>query len=451
MSVVGLGKLGAPLAAVFASKGFSVVGIDINRAFVEAINEGRAPVEEPRLQEFIDRHRDRLSATTDMVEAVASTDATFVIVPTPSDGSGRFSNAAVLDSMKSIGQALRHKDGYHLVVITSTVMPGSTGGEIRQAIEQHSGRTVGPALGLCYNPEFIALGSVVRDMLQPDMILIGESDTKAGDLLEGIYSHSCDNTPVVRRMNFVNAELTKISVNTFVTTKISYANMLADICDRLPGADVDVVTRAVGTDSRIGAKYLKGAIGYGGPCFPRDNVAFAALARALGARAELAEATDIVNRYQVERVLGAIDARLTEAGTVGVLGLSYKPDTAVVEESQGLALVARLLDLGRRVIAYDPQAMPTAQRTLRRPFETAATAAECVERSALVVVMTPWPEFGHIPIEAYRRPGLNMTVIDCWRMTPAGVGSVADVVYLGQGAAPAGTAAAGTAAASMAR
>ena len=122
--------------------------------------------------------------------------------------------------MKSIGLALRRKDTYHLVVITSTVMPGSTGGEIRQALEQHSGRRVGSQLGLCYNPEFIALGSVVRDMLQPDMILIGESDKAAGDLLESIYAKSCDNTPAIRRMNFVNAELTKISVNTFVTTKI---------------------------------------------------------------------------------------------------------------------------------------------------------------------------------------------------------------------------------------
>jgi UDPglucose 6-dehydrogenase len=314
-------------------------------------------------------------------------------------------------------------------------MPGSTGGEIRQALERYSGRRVGPQLGLCYNPEFIALGSVVRDMLQPDMILIGESDQKAGDLLESIYARSCDNTPAVRRMNFVNAELTKISVNTFVTTKISYANMLADICDRLPGADVDVVTRAVGTDSRIGTKYLKGAVGYGGPCFPRDNVAFAALARGLGARAELAEATDSVNRYQVERVLGAIDARFGDGGTVGVLGLSYKPDTAVVEESQGVALVERLLDLGRRVVAYDPLAVEAARQVSRRPFEAATSAEDCVRCASLVVVMTPWPEFGRIPLDAYRRPAGRLTVVDCWRMTPDTVSAVADVVYLGQGTA----------------
>ena len=436
ISVVGLGKLGAPLSSVFASKGFTVVGVDVNAAYVDAVNAGKAPIEEPGLPDLISRNRERLLATTDLAEAVATTDATFVIVPTPSDAAGRFSNAAVINAMTSIGQALRRKEGYHLVVVTSTVMPGSTGGEIRSALEHHSGRRLGPDLGLCYNPEFIALGSVIRDMLRPDMILIGESDRKAGDLLESIYSKSCDNTPTVRRMNFVNAELTKISVNTFVTTKISYANMLADICDRLPGADVDVVTQAVGTDSRIGAKYLKGAIGYGGPCFPRDNVAFAALARALGARAELAEATDVVNRYQVERVLGAIDARLNDAGPVGVLGLSYKPDTAVVEESQGLALVERLLDLGRRIIAYDPQAIPAAQKVLRRPLEAAASAAECVQRSSLVVVMTPWPEFGGIPIDAYRRQP-RLTGIDCWRITPAAVAGVADVVYLGQGAATA--------------
>ncbi len=210
---------------------------------------------------------------------------------------------------------------------------------------------MGPALGLCYNPEFIALGSVVRDMLPPDMILIGESDAKAGDVLEGIYTRSCDNKPAIRRMNFVNAELTKISVNTFVTTKISYANMLADICDRLPGADVDVVTLALGTDSRIGAKYLKRC----------DGIRRAVLSpgqrgiRCAGARHRCPRRTGRshrhVNRYQVERVLGAVDARLTDSGTIGVLGLSYKPDTAVVEESQGLALVERLLDLGRRVIA----------------------------------------------------------------------------------------------------
>jgi len=432
ISVVGIGKLGSPLAAVFASKGFDVVGTDTNPALVQAMNEGRAPVDEPRLQQLIDGSRPRLRATSDPAEAVEATDVSFVIVPTPSDGSGQFSTAHVLSALKGIGAGLQRKSRYHVVVITSTVMPGATGGEIREALERASGRRVGVDVGLCYNPEFIALGSVVRDMLEPDMILIGESDPRAGDVLERIYSQSCDNQPVIRRMNFVNAELTKISVNTFVTTKISYANMLADVCDRLPGADVDVVTKAVGSDSRIGAKYLKGATAYGGPCFPRDNFAFAAMARTLGAKADLAEATDALNRYQIERVAGAVEARYTGAGPIGILGLSYKPDTAVVEESPGLALLRRLVDTGHRVIAYDPKALMAAQAAAARAFEATSSAEACVRAATLVVVMTPWPEFRSVPEAAFARTSTRMTVIDCWRMIPDGVSAVADVVHLGQ-------------------
>jgi UDPglucose 6-dehydrogenase len=234
-------------------------------------------------------------------------------------------------------------------------------------------------------------------------------------------------------MNFVNAELTKISVNTFVTTKISYANMLADVCDRIPDADVDVVTQAVGSDSRIGGKYLRGAIGYGGPCFPRDNVAFSALARSLGARAELAEATDTVNQYQVERVLGAVESQLRTPAPVGILGLSYKPDTSVIEQSQGVALAARLLEDGYPVIAFDPKALRNAQ-TVARSLVAADSAADCVRRAALVVVMTPWPEFRSIPLDTFTRTP-QMTVIDCWRLfSREEVGTVANLVYLGQGA-----------------
>jgi UDPglucose 6-dehydrogenase len=433
ISIVGLGKLGAPLAAVLASKGFCVVGTDLNRSFVDAINAGKAPVDEPRLQELIDANRERLRAVVDIASAVLATDITFVVVPTPSDDAGHFTNRHVLKALQEIGSALRGKPDYHLVVITSTVMPGSMDGEIRATLEQHSGRAVGARLGLCYNPEFIALGTVVRDMLSPDMILIGESDGNAGDILERVYERSCDNEPIVRRMNFVNAELTKIAINTFVTTKISYANMLADICDRLKDADVDVVTHAVGCDSRIGTKYLRGAIGYGGPCFPRDNVAFAALARSLGARAELAEATDTLNRYQIERVLGAIQARYRGNGPIGVLGLAYKPETSVVEDSQGLGLMSRLIDEGHHVIAYDPKALPTAQAVLRRPFDSARSAEECVRAAALAVVMTAWPQFRAIPAAAFAKDP-RMTVIDCWRvLSREEILPVADVVYLGHG------------------
>ena len=433
VSVIGLGKLGAPMAAVFAAKGHRVVGLDTNLALVTAIEEGRAPVEEPRLQDMIDDGKGRLQATTDYDRLVRETEISFIIVPTPSDSSGAFSNEYVLAAIGKLGAALRNKKTYHVVAVTSTVMPGATGGPIREALERASGRSVGPNLGLAYNPEFIALGSVVNNMLNPDFLLIGESDSRAGQMVESVYEVVCENKPPSRRMNFVNAELSKISVNTFVTTKISYANMLADICDRLPGADVEIVTAAIGSDTRIGRKYLRGAVGYGGPCFPRDNVAFATLASALGANADIARATDTINRYQIERLANAVKTRVSEGARVAILGLSYKPDTSVVEESQGVLLASRLYNDGFAVIIHDPMAAGAAQRILASSVVYADSAEDALRDADIGVLVTPWPEYAKLANVALPK---QVPVIDCWRMLSGnGQGSVLPI-WIGYGDTP---------------
>lgn len=440
VAVVGLGKLGSPLAGILASKGHTVIGADTNPELVAAVNEGRAPVAEPHLQELFDAGAKRLSATTTVSDA-ADCDVSFIIVPTPSGPDGTFNNKHLLAAVTEIGRGLRGKSDYHVVVITSTVMPGATGGPIRSALERTSGRRVGGNLGLCYNPEFIALGTVIRDMLRPDMVLIGESDDRAGDALEAIYRTICENQPSIRRMNFVNAELTKIAVNTFITTKISYANMLAEICDHVPGADVDTVTAALGCDSRIGAKYLRGATGYGGPCFPRDNVAFSAFAHSIGARADIALATDQINRHQPERLLRLVQNRLdlgAGGATVGILGLAYKPDTAVIEESQGVALAVRLMELGYRVVIFDPLALEAAKAVLGPKVLAASSAEACAAAADLLVIATPWPAFSALAPEALARDGSTgagrkLIIVDCWRIMPAACAGVAEIVYLGQG------------------
>jgi len=433
LSIIGLGKLGSPMAAVMAHKGNHVVGVDLNPAFVDALKNGLPPVNEPGLPEMIQANRERLTATLSYEEAILATDVTFIIVPTPSGEDGRFSMRYVLTAAEKIGAALRKKNGWHLVVLSSTVMPGCTGRELLPALEMHSGKKAGVDFGLCYNPEFIALGSVIRDMLKPDMILIGESDARSGQVLESLYTGVCESSPRIQRMNFVNAELTKLSVNTFVTTKISYANMLAQVCDTLAGADVDVVTTAIGCDSRIGQKYLKGALGYGGPCFPRDNVAFSALARANGVPALLAEATDAMNRRQVPRLADAIMARLPQGGSVGILGLSYKPNTEVIEESQGVGLARHLLGLGVRVVVYDPAAMPNARALLNGSVEFAASAAECAGQCHVVAITTAWDEFKKLGAAEFMPAA---TVLDCWRiLSRDSMGSDMTLLYLGSGIA----------------
>ncbi len=418
VSVVGLGKLGAPMAACLAEKGFSVIGVDLNQTFVSQINEGKAPVQEPGLDEMLARNRDRLRATTDYAEAIAQSEVTFIIVPTPSEADGGFSLKYVLSCIEAIGAALRNKTSFHVVVVTSTVMPGSTDHVIRPALEQASGKQCGVDFGLCYSPEFIALGSVIRDMLYPDFTLIGESDPKSGAILEQVYQQLCTTKPPVSHMNLVNAELAKISVNTFVTTKISYANMLSEICDNLPGADVDVVTAAIGQDSRIGQKYLKGATGYGGPCFPRDNVAFGFLANTVGVNPAIAQATDTINRRQAARLAEKVLSKVPAGATVGILGLSYKPETNVIEESQGVALAKELLERGFTVVLYDPLALDNVRQLLGDQPQYAASAQACVQAATAVVITTPSPEFKKLePTDfAATSSSQRKLVVDCWRV-----------------------------------
>ena len=429
IAVIGLGKLGAPLAAVLASKGNDVLGIDVNPEAVRLLNDGQAPVEEPGLQELVTASRDRLRASTDLATA-ADADVSIILVPTPSDERGAFSNEYVLAALEDVGRGLAGRDTYHVVVIASTVMPGSCDSEIRPALETASGRRIGDTLGLCYSPEFIALGNVIRDMLEPDMVLIGESDARAGDVLERLYSGVVETDPPFRRMSLVNAELTKIAVNTYVTMKISYANALADMCERLSGADVEQVTDALGLDTRIGGKYLRGGLAYGGPCFPRDNKAFGVLARDLGTEPLLAEATDAVNIAQTDRLARVVQSRLEPGSTVGILGLSYKPDTAVVEESPGIALAKLLADAGYEVRVYDPVATEAALSVLGQSARACSSAAEVLDQSDVAVITTPWPEFGDLELQ---RAGGPAVVIDCWRQLPAGASNGAvEIVHLGR-------------------
>lgn len=441
ISVFGLGKLGAPLAAVLAAKGFDVVCVDINESAVEAVNAGRPPVDEAGLKETMQKAEGRLTATVDAPRAVAETDMTFLVVPTPSLADGRFSLKYVLEAADAVGAGLARKAAFHLVVLTSTVMPGDTMGRVWPALEAASGKTCGRDFGLCYNPEFVALGSVIRDTLRPDFVLIGESDEGSGQMLAQVYQHLCENSPPVARMNLVNAELAKLSVNTFVTTRISYANMLAQLCERLPGADVDVVTSALGLDGRIGRKYLRGAVSYGGPCFPRDNLAFIRLARDFGADPAIAEATEKMNRLQRDHLYDITTRCLPPGGTAGILGLSYKPETGVVEGSPSIELARRLLERGFAVVGYDPKAMLAARALLGDNMEYAPSAAACAARADVLVAMVSWAEFRALSAADLKKGPPPPTVVDCWRIFSAE--SFGDAcVYVAPGMGPAGNLAA---------
>ncbi len=414
-SVIGLGKLGASMMAAIASRGFRVIGVDVNPRSVELVNAGHAPVWETNLEETIAANKERLQATLSHREAVLGSDLTFVVVPTPSDNRGAFSLQYAAWAFREIGRALKEKEGYHLVVLTSTVLPGSTRYGLLPILERESGKTCGRDFGLCYNPEFIALGSVIHDFLNPDFVLIGEFDERSGSLLESFYAQILENHAPCARMSIENAELTKIAVNTYVTTKITFANMLAELCERIPGGNIDVVTNALGLDRRIGHKYLKGALGYGGPCFPRDNVALSFIARALGSSADLAEVTDRMNRALPNRVIEQLKPLIRKGMTVAVLGLAYKPGSHVVEESQGIYLTKLLAGLGVRVLGYDPLANEMARAELQDQAVILDSLEECLLQADMVLITTPDPIFRSLTAADFNKKSSSI-VVDFWRI-----------------------------------
>jgi UDPglucose 6-dehydrogenase len=415
IAVFGLGKLGSCIAATLAARGFHVTGVDIDAEKVRRVNAGEPPVEEPRLAETIREGRARLRATTDVREA-RDTDASFYIPPSPSLLDGSFSTEFLLRAMQPMARAVRAagKTG-HLFVVNSTTTPGAMQNVIPPTLEHETGWTCGREFGLCYNPEFIALGNVIRGLLEPDLVLIGESDTTSGERLAELYRRYNTNRPHIARMSLTSAELTKISVNSYITMKISFTNQLRLIAESFPEANIHDILAAIGSDSRIGAKFLRSGLSYGGPCFPRDNRLVIHTARQRGLEAPLAEATDRVNEAAkhslVEQVLS-----LTHPGdTVAVLGMAYRPDTYIVEESAGLHLAQDLKRRGRRVLVHDCQASPANSPSLIEFEFLDSPEALAQDFSVKVVaVCCPWPQYSRVRMPPQAK------LIDPWGMLRKG-------------------------------
>lgn len=409
ISVFGLGKLGACIAATLAARGFKVVGVDVDPAKVARLNAGEPPVDEPRLAETIQQGRSRLRATTNPADA-RDTDASFYIPPSPSLPDGSFSSEFLLRAMESMARVLRenHRKG-HVFVVNSTTTPGTMRRVIQPVLEHELGGKCGQDFGLCYNPEFIALGDVVRGLLAPDLVLIGESDPASGERLADLYRRYNTNQPRLARMSLTSAELTKISVNSYVTMKISFTNQLRLIAERLPDVNIHDVLDAIGCDSRIGPKYLRAGLSYGGPCFPRDNRLVAYSARQCGLSAPLAEATDRLNEMAKEDLVEHVLAAVQPGETVAVLGMAYRPDTYIVEESAGLHLAQRLSRSGRRVLVHDCQAHPRNSPGLIE-FECLESTAPLAQRADLkaVAICCPWPQYRKLVLPP------NALVFDPW-------------------------------------
>ncbi len=417
ISVIGLGKLGLCTAACFASAGHRVYGFDQNDHIRSELKSRRNPVKETGLTELLGSVWETLHVADSYEEALQDSDITLIIVPTPSLPDGRFTNNYLVKALEGLTPALTAKNNFHIVDVVSTVMPGSCDDIFMPFLEKATGKRCGTDFGLVYNPEFIALGSVIRNFLNPDMVLIGASDERSGFTVQKLYASTCKTTPTMAVMSLINAEITKISLNCYVTMKISYANALAAICEQVPGADVDVVTSAIGADSRVGSKCLKGGLGFGGPCFPRDNIAFQSFADEFGVEALLGKAVVAVNNGIPDRFFGRIAGHCAPPAKVALLGLSYKSDTYIIEESHSLMLAKSLVAAGYQVAVHDPLALDAVRDLFANEVVCHVDPYECLTGASAIALLTDWPQYRGLDWERIATltvPG--SLILDSWRI-----------------------------------
>ena len=428
ISVVGTGYVGLVSGACFAEIGHDCVCVDVDAAKVERINRGESPIHEERLEPMLQRHVGRrLRATDDLADAVRGSEITFIAVGTPFDGQ-RIDLRYVREAARQIGAALRDKDGYHVVVVKSTVVPGTTDEVVLPELERASGRRAGADLGVGMNPEFLTEGVAVDDFMRPDRIVLGGIDERTVATQRRVYA-PFSQTPVVVTNN-KTAEMIKYASNSVLATMISFSNEIGNLCSALGGVDVADVMRGVhlaryftttledGRQIRAPiSSFLWAGCGYGGSCLPKDTKALSAHGIAHGAPMPLLSAVIETNQGRPARMVTLLEKHFPklEGVRVALLGLAFKEDTDDMRESPAIPIASLLLEKGARVTGYDPVARESARAAMPPGVKLVADLRAALEGADAALLVTRWPEFSNLP-ELLRRHPAPPIIIDGRRM-----------------------------------
>ncbi|MFD1514570.1 UDP-glucose 6-dehydrogenase AglM [Halomarina rubra] len=402
VSVVGSGYVGTSVAACLADLGHDVVAIDIDADIVERINAGESPIHEPGLPELIEEHAGgRLRATTEHA-ALRDTDLTFVAMQTPSREDGSIDLSVVEAGMRDVGETLAEKEGYHLVVVKSTVLPGMTEERLIPVLEEASGKTEGEEFGVAVNPEFQSQGSAVDDFMNPDKLVFGATDDRAYGLLRDLYAplvEQADARAEVVETGLREGAMIKYANNVFLAAKISTINEIANVCKEY-GVDSYEVSDAIGLDERIGASFLRSGAGWGGSCFPKDTDALRAAAREKEYEPVLLDAVVTVNDRQPVRMVDFLERHVdVEGRRVAVLGLAFKPETDDIRGSRSKLAIEALEQRGAQVVAFDPTEAADHMAEQYPDVKYVESAAAALDGAHGALVMTDWPEFAALDAE----------------------------------------------------
>jgi UDPglucose 6-dehydrogenase len=391
LSIVGTGYVGLVTGACFAKLGHNVICVDIDEKKIDMINRGLSPLYEEGLDELLFTYGNNIKATSDYGYAIRNSDVTFICVNTPAKRDGSIDLSFVRAATEEIGRRLKEKTGWHLVVVKSTVLPGTTRDFVLPLLEKHSSKKAGIDFGLAMNPEFLREGVAVKDFLAPDRIVIGYYDERSRDVLQELYTNfSC---PLVET-SLSAAEMIKYASNAFLATKISFINEIGNMCKRV-GVDTYEVAEGMGYDKRIGRTFLESGIGWGGSCFPKDLHALIAWAQELGEEPGILERVVEVNDLQPRKIIELLKRHVPEltGRTIGVLGLAFKPGTDDIRGSRADLIVKQLIEEGAVVKAYDPEAMENFKELYPHKQIEYCFSAEEVLSSDAILILTKWEEF----------------------------------------------------------
>ena len=394
IAIVGTGYVGLVTGTCFAEMGVEVFCVDIDRQKIENLRKGIVPIYEPGLEEMVIRNYEvgRLHFTTDLTEVLDQVEIVFSAVGTPPDEDGSADLKYVLDVARTIGRAMNK----YLLVVTKSTVPVGTARRIRQTIaDELDRRGVTIDFDIASNPEFLKEGAAVKDFMHPDRIVVGVESDRARRLMEKLYHPFMLNNFRIIYMDIPSAEMTKYAANAMLATRISFMNDMANLCEII-GADVNMVRKGIGSDTRIGSSFLYAGCGYGGSCFPKDVKALISTAAEHGYPMRILKAVEDVNEEQKTILFRKLSAHFggdLQGRKVAMWGLAFKPETDDMREAPSLVLIDRLLEAGCQITAYDPVAIPEARRRIGDRIAYAKNIYETVEGADVLMVVTEWKEF----------------------------------------------------------
>ena len=397
IAVIGLGFVGLTLSSVLASKGITTIGIDSDRKKCSKIANGIPTFFEPNLENTLKKALKKKLIITNKLSSASNCDFIFVAVGTPQKKNGEIDLSFIKTVVRSVGKIISINKKKPIILIKSTVIPGTTKNVILPILEKNSRKKAGKDFGLISNPEFLQEGRAIHDTIKPHVVVLGGYKTKFMKKTEKLFSRFNPNVPIIIS-NHQTAEMIKYANNSFLATKISFINQIANICQGIPGTNIDDVADTIGLDPRIGNLFLNAGPGYGGSCLPKDMKAIINLSSKIGVNPTLLTAVEKINKQQINYIVTLIKQNIVKikGKKLTILGVAFKPGTDDIRDSMGIDLVKRLLKLGAKIIIHDPKALKNARKIFHNNVKYVKSVPSALKDCQCAIIMTEWKEYEKI-------------------------------------------------------